>query len=323
MPMRRSSDEKDMSLKAVLIRAHRFVFFTMVIAYIALTGLAVYAVSVLDRNDVVRSIDTNVNAITAYLEQVSETGERVISEFTDEYRNKTRVVSVMITDAASLEDDESVLEEIRVAVDAEEVSVFTHDGSIAATTASYGKSASIDPEFKAHLNERNYSGAVAYEDEESPYIVAASQLKDDGYMLQITFDAKPLIELSENNSLASAARNFPLYTEGNTVIIDEESFTYVSHTSKNKIGTKCSLAKEQFKRNKSKFDDVLSNESVMVRYHKYDGYIIAAFVPYDDIFKASYAVLGWMIGGGIAILTTAVLGMRMSVIKAMRTANDK
>ncbi len=321
--MRKSPDEKDMSLKAVLVRAHRFVFFTMVIAYIVICGLSVYAVSVLDRNDVVRSIDTNVNAITAYLEHGSETGERVISEFADEYRNKTRVVSVMITDAEALEEDESVLEEIRVAVDAEEVSVFTHDGNITATTASYGKSASIDPEFRKHLKERNYSGAVIHDEEEKPYIAAASQLKDAGYMLQITFDAKPLIELSENNSLASVARNFPLYTEGKTAIIDEETYTYVSHTSKNKIGAKCSLAKEQFKRNKSKFDAVISDQSVMVRYHKYDGYIIVAFVPYDDIFKASYAVLGWMIGGGVAILTTAALGMRMSVIKALRATDDK
>ncbi len=303
--------------KAVLKKAHRFVFFTMVIAYIALCLISVYAVSVLDRNDVVRSIDTNVNAITAYLEQGSETGERVQREFIEEYRTKTAVVSVMIPDPEALEENESVLEEIRVAVDAEEVSVFTGSGNIAATTASYGRSVSVDSEFTEHISEANYSGAVLHSDIAKPYVAAVSHLAK-GYILQIKYSAEDLVKLVENNSISSAAKNFPLYTDGYTAIIDSESFTYISHSSRSKIGTECSLDKELFKRNKSKFDTFMSGESVMVRYHKYEDYIIAAFVPYNDIFKASYAVLGWMLGGGVAILTIAALGMRMSVIIAMR-----
>ncbi len=315
MPEKNTEAARD---KAVLLGAYKFVFCTMVIAYIVICALSVYAVSVLDRNDVVRQIDTNVNAITAYLEQGTETGERVKKEFIDEYRTKTSVVSVMITDAEALSENESVLEEIRVAVDAEEVSVFSHDGSVVATTATYGSNVSIAQEFLEHIKDTNYSNAVLYEDERKPYVAAAAQLADKGYLLQITYDAQPLMSLVEDSSVSSVARNFPLYTDGDTVLIDHESFTYVSHTDRSKIGTECSLSKELFRRNKSKFDAGLSGESVMIRYHKYEDYIIAAFVPYDDIFGASYAVLGWMIGGGIVILTVTALAMRMATIRAMR-----
>ena len=60
----------------------------------------------------------------------------------------------------------------------------------------------------------------------------------------------------------------------------------------------------------------------MVRYHKYDDYIIAAFVSYNDIFQTSYAVLGWMMGGGVAILTVAALAMRMATISELRKCLD-
>ena len=304
--------------KTILKNAHRFVFITMVIAYVVICILAVYAVSVLDRNNVVRQIDINVNSIVSYLEQGAETGELVQKEFLDEYRTKTKVVSVMITDASSLEENESVLEKIRVAVDADEVSVFSHSGNIVATTATYGSSVSIDPEFRAHVSEKNYNNAVFHENEGASYITAAAQLADEGYLLQVKYDAASLSSIVEGSSISSAAVNFPLYSKGDTALIDSETMTYVSHSSKSRTGMKCSVDPELFRRNKSKFDANLTGDTVMVRYHKYDDYIIAAFVSYDDIFQTSYAVLGWMIGGGVAILTVAALAMRMATIRELR-----
>ncbi len=309
--------------KAVLRRAHRFVFYTMVIAYIVICIVSVYAVSVLDRNNVVRQIDVNVNAITTYLEQGAQNGERIEKEFLDEYRTKTKVVSVMISDATSLEENETILEEIRVAVDADEVSVFSHSGDIVATTATYGKNVAIDTVFQNHIGDRNYNDAVLHTDAKNAYVSAAAQLPEDGYLLQITYDAVSLISLMESSSVSSVARNFPLYSEGAIALLDSETLTYLSHTNPKKIGMECSIPAENFRRNKSKFDTILSGDSVMVRYHKYGDYIIAAFVSYDDIFQTSYAVLGWMIGGGIVILTTAALAMRMSVIRQMRTNADE
>lgn len=304
--------------REVIKRSNRFVFITMVIAYIAICILSVYAVSVLDRNNVVRQIDNNVNSITSYLEQGSKAGEIAQKEFLDEYRTKTRVISVMIPVVAELEENESILEEIRVAVDAEEVSVFTHGGDIVATTATYTNNVSIEPEFQEHIKARNYNDAVFHNDAEKPYIAAASQLSDRGYIIQITYDAEPLIKLMNDSSIDLVAKNFPLYSKGKTALIDADSFKYVSHTDSKKIGLECSIDPQKFRRNKSKFDEILSGETVMIRYHKYDNYIIAAFVPYDDIFNASYAVLGWMISGGVVILTVTALAMRMALIRAMR-----
>lgn len=304
--------------KKVIKRSNRFVFITMVIAYIAISLLSVYAVSVLDRNDVVRQIDKNVNSIVSYLEQGSKSGELAQKEFLDEYRTKTRVISVMIPVVEELEENESILEEIRVTVDAEEVSVFSHDGDIVATTATYDKDVSIEPEFQEHIKARNYNEAIFHNDDENAYIVAASQLSDKGYMLQVTYNADSLIKLMNDSAIDKVAKNFPLYSKGKTALIDAESFEYISHTDSKKIGLECSIDPEKFHRNKSKFDEIMSGETVMIRYHKYENYIIAAFVPYDDIFKASYAVLGWMIGGGVVILTVAALAMRMGLIRAMR-----
>lgn len=309
--------------KEVIKRSNRFVFITMIIAYIAICILSVYAVSVLDRNNVVRQIDKNVNSIISYLEQGTKAGELAQKEFIDEYRTKTRVISVMIPVVSELEENESILEEIRVAVDAEEVSVFTHGGDIVATTATYGKNVSIEPEFQEHINERNYNNAVFHADTEKPYVAAASQLSEKGYIIQITYDAEPLTKLMNDSSIDSVAKNFPLYSDGKTVLIDADSFEYVSHTDSKKIGVKCSIDPQKFRRNKSKFDEILSGETVMVRYHKYEDYIIAAFVSYDDIFNASYAVLGWMIGGGCLILTVTALAMRMALIRAMRVYEEE
>ncbi|MBQ8514295.1 MAG: hypothetical protein IJ496_02755 [Ruminococcus sp.] len=304
--------------RKMLRRAHKFVFFTMAAVYAVIYVISVYAVSVLDRNNVVREIDTSVNAIITYLEQGAETGERIQKEFLDEYRTKTRVASVMIPDVSALEENESVLEEIRVAVDADEVSVFSHAGDIVASTATYDSSVAIDARFQEHLSEKNYSDAVFREEAQQPYVAAAVQLSDEGYLLQITYDAQSLISLVENASVASVAKNFPLYSEGKTALIDAETLTYLSHTDQNKIGVECSIDAEQFRRNKSKFDTVLSGDTVMVRYHKYEDYIIAAFVSYDDIFDTCYAVLGWMLVVGAVILTAAALAMRMSAIRALR-----
>ncbi|MDE6021583.1 MAG: hypothetical protein K2H01_11385 [Ruminococcus sp.] len=309
--------------KIILKRAYSFIFITMVVAYVLMCVLAVYAVSVLDRNDVVRQIDKNVNSITTYLEHGSNAEELIEKKFLDEYCTKTRVISVMISDAETLEENESTLEEIRVAVDAEEVSVFTNDGDVIATTATYGGYIDIDPVFREHMGQNNYNDAILNSEADVPYIAAAAQLSDKKHMLQIKYDAKSLMMLMDNSSIDSVSRNFPLYSDGDTVLIDAKSFTYVSHTDKKKIGMTCSIDPESFHRNKSKFDENISGKTVMVRYHKYDNYIIAAIVPYSDIFGASYAVLGWMIGGGVVILTVTALAMRMAKIRMLREYEKK
>lgn len=307
----------------ILKRAYRFIFITMVIAYTFICLLAVYAVSVLDRNDVVRQIDKNVNSITAYLEHGSNTEELATQEFLDEYCTKTRVISVMIYDVSELEENESTLEEIRVAVDAEEVSVFASDGKVIATTATYDSNVKLESDFKEHIGEQNYNNAVLNNESDTPYIAAAAPLSDKKYMLQIKYDAKPMIAIMDNSSIDSIARNFPLYSKGKTVLINTDDFTYISHTDKSKIGLKCSIDPEKFHRNKSKFDEIISGENVMIRYHKYENYIIAAIVPYSDIFGSSYAVLGWMIGGEVLILIVTALAMRMAKIRILRQSEPE
>lgn len=307
----------------ILRRAYRFIFITIIIAYVFICILAVYAVSVIDRNDVVRQIDKNVNSITAYLEHGSNTKELAEQEFLDEYCTKTRVISVMIYDVSELEENESTLEKIRVTVDAEEVSVFSSDGKVIATTATYSNNVELENDFKEHFREPNYNNAVLNDKSDTPYIAAAAQLSDNKYMIQIKYDAKPMITIMDNSSIDSVAKNFPLYSKGSTALIDAENFTYVSHTDKSKIGLPCSINPENFHRNKSKFDEIISGENVMVRYHKYKDYIIAAIIPYSDIFDSSYAVLCWMIGGEILILIVTALAMRMAKIRILKQIDSK
>ena len=126
-----------------------------VIAVLAVT--AGYTVGVVSQNDVIAQIDTNIGSVETYLEKNKNTTTTLIEEFKEEYAAKTRTIAMLLAQDSSFISDDRTLEELRVTVDADMISIADVDGNVVASTDPSGEGVSIREEFRSHLEDTVYT----------------------------------------------------------------------------------------------------------------------------------------------------------------------
>ncbi len=292
----------------------RLTLISLTVAIIVLALTAGYTVGVVSKNDVIARIDTNIGSMETYLEKNHDAAELLTEQFKDEYAAKTRTIALLLAQDVSFITDDRTLEELRVTVNAERISVADKDGSIIASTDPSSEGNTVREEFRSHLSEKVYTDVLFLLDSDEPVIAAASSLEYG--MVQITFSEESVVSLLQEADIANTAQDMPLYSSGTTAVIGVDNFTYISCTDGDKIGTKLEYDTDMFRKNKGKFD-VRSDEGEkqMLHYQISGDYIIMAVVPYDDINHMRNVVVSWILCGGAIMLVVVCLALRMQFLK--------
>ena len=114
---------------------YRFVFLCMLIVVVGLCLVAGYSVRVLDQNQVIQQVDTNMEAAKVRLDRDAEASATMMEDLRNEYASKTRVVAMLLEEQKDWSsENETILEELRVVIDADQISVSNETGILIAST---------------------------------------------------------------------------------------------------------------------------------------------------------------------------------------------
>lgn len=166
---------------------------SMAVCIAVLAIAAGYTVGVVSQNNVIAQIDVNIGSIETYLEKNHNATQLLTDEFKEDYSAKTRTIAMLLAQDSSFITDDRTLEELRVTVNADMISVADADGNVVASTDPSGAGTSIREEFRSHLEEDVYTDALFLLDSDTPTIVAASSLDGGHGMVQITFSADSVV----------------------------------------------------------------------------------------------------------------------------------
>ena len=99
------------------------------IVVIGLCLVAGYSVRVLDQNQVIQQVDTNMEAAKVRLDRDAEASATMMEDLRNEYASKTRVVAMLLEEQKDWSsENETILEELRVVIDADQISVSNETG---------------------------------------------------------------------------------------------------------------------------------------------------------------------------------------------------
>ena len=179
-------------------KLYRSVILCVAICIAVLACSAGYTVGVVGMNNVIAQIDVNIGSIEAYLEKNQNATELLTEEFKEDYSAKTRTIAMLLSQDSSFITDDRTLEELRVTVNADMISISDHEGNVIASTDPSGAGNSIREEFRSHLTDDVYTDVLFLLDSDTPTIVAASSLDGGNGLVQITFSADSVVSLLQD-----------------------------------------------------------------------------------------------------------------------------
>ena len=297
-------------------QSYRWVLLSMLVTILVLAAAAGYTIGVVSKNQAVSQIDVNIGSVEAYLQKNENQASQLTEELKEDYISKTRTTAMILSEDASFLTDDRTLEELRVTVNADRISVSDDRGNITASTDPSGEGSTVREEFLSHLSDNVYTDVLFLLDSDSPTIVAASTLGESGGLVQITFPAASTVNILQEADLANTASDMPLYASGETAIVQADTLEYISCTDPQKIGQK--MAENLFQtRHKSGTLDVKTDDgaAAMLRYQTSGDYVIFATVPYSDIYHMRNVVVGWIAAGGVLMAVVSCLSLRMLLLR--------
>ncbi len=246
---------------------YRWVLLSLIVAILLLVIVANYTVGIVSKNDVVAQIDVNLATAEDYLSKNEDAANLLFAEYEEDYIAKTRTVAMLLQQEETTEVDEQMLEELRVTVNADRISISDSEGNITASTDLSSEGDTIRTEFQSHLSETVYTDVLFLLESDTPMIVAASTLDNGNGLVQITYPAETVVELLQEADLANFASDVPLYTEGMTALLDADTLCYISCTDTSLIGEAVAYDASLLSEKKGRFDVVdADGEKVMVKY---------------------------------------------------------
>ena len=216
-------------------KLYRSVILCVAICIAVLACSAGYTVGVVGMNNVIAQIDVNIGSIEAYLEKNQNATELLTEEFKEDYSAKTRTIAMLLSQDSSFITDDRTLEELRVTVNADMISISDHEGNVIASTDPSGAGNSIREEFRSHLTDDVYTDVLFLLDSDTPTIVAASSLDGGNGLVQITFSADSVVSLLQDADWANIASDMPLYSSGTTAILETDTLKYISCTNAERL----------------------------------------------------------------------------------------
>lgn len=294
---------------------YRAMILTSLICTLIMGFLVYYSIGVVDRASYKSEASQRLNDICITLENNSRETSEVMEQVYEDYKSKTRVVAMMLSKTPEIMTDESSLEELRMAVGANIISVSDKSGEIQFSTDLSSDKKSICSEFSEDVGNRVFADIlVRTSNGETTIIAGASRLDEDG-IIQIEFSPDALDELADYTNITSYITGSPLFVSGCTAIIDKTTYRYVSHTNKLLSGSAVQFPKKKFIGEKGWFKSEYGGSDAMIVYRfSNDDTIVIGIVPYSEIYGRRNSIIKWTLLICVILTITVILSVRQRVL---------
>ena len=236
---------------------YRIIIAPLILSVLVIS-LAYYSIGVVEKN----------NAVAASLNHIELTNENykkseteyiaLIKKLCYEYESKAKTISIILSQFPISLAEDMALEELRIAIGAEDISLSDKTGLIVYSTSAGNQKTYIDKHFSAGLDISNFSETHIENDKHT--FVAAVSRRDAGGLLICRFSNTTLNH--GNVSFSFPKDESSLITA--TAIINKSEMTYQHHTNSQLKNKNCMIEKEKFETDKQSFSYKISGKSSLV-----------------------------------------------------------
>jgi len=307
-----------MNKKAV----YSFLIISLAVCSGLIIFLCYYIIGIIELSSVSNVIEKRFVTIAAAIQKNEQETENYVLQFSEDNIAKAKSFSFMLNHSTEELLDAESLEEIRVALKADELIVTDENARVIAGTSAYiGQNFSnndVYRQFLPILEDRSAAFTVNSEKDGVIYQYAGAARSDSTGIVVVKLSAKRLEQAVRLSDISTVTADFPILKKGKTAIIDISSWTFVSHTDEKYISAPVQIDVSRFSELDSEkiydFKIKFDNIKYYVFYKEYNGRIISAFVPVSEVFShRNYMVTGLLIGA-VILTITAVLSVRSKLI---------
>lgn len=286
-----------------------FMILCMLISSFICTFLSYYSTGVVERSQARRIIDDRLDMMSEKIEEGYNEAVVIRNQVCENYEYRAKMIALMISQSTSSISDENSLEEMRIAINADEINITDSSGMIEYST-SYHKGSYAEQIFIDNMSDRNFTKAIIAEDEGSEKIIIGTARVDETGIIQITFTTDNIEQLVSYFDISKVTSEYPLLNSGCMAVIDRKSYTYLSHTDSALTDTAVQIPAEKFNGEKYNFYSYYNGNKVFIRYRIYDDKIIFGMLPADEIYSSRNMVTVW-----VAVISIILSGISCLVLR--------
>jgi hypothetical protein len=296
---------------------HKDITIPMVVATILLSLLAFYCSGVVEFNIHKDIIDVRLQKIVERLSADEEEKTTIQDGIVSDCEEKAKMVSMLIAQSSGELSYELSLEEIRIILNADEITIFNAQGNVEYSTSTYTSTDTLSSDFMPYIKDKTFT--KSFSDSSGRIVTGTARLDADGIIV-LTFSSGSMESMLKSTDISTVTSEYPLFKEGITAIIDNETYNYLSHTDVSLVGTPSQLPKDKFNfdKEKSGFFYSVGGKKCYIRYLIHDDKIIVGVVPCSEIYRARNSVVRWMVFCGVVLTVIAVLCGRFKMLKVIK-----
>lgn len=291
---------------------YRIIIIPAFICIFALSLIAFYILSVVNESEAIGVINKRLEIVCDDVESKISQSNSNNSRLYNEYRSRARAVSLLLSDSAERLGDEDMLEEIRVAIDADVICVSDENGVIKYSTEMSVEETMVFDEFLPAVENRAFSEAITSESDHKAVYTGSSRLDEPG-VVQIKFSLKDYHNVNVSDTLT----NMSIMKHGHLAIVDVEDYSYISHTNSKKNGTVMQFPVEEFSGKSGVFSSEYEGKDVLVSYKKQDEIIVLGFLPESEVYKQRNVAVNWAIFSMLILTSVIALVLRNYMLRKM------
>lgn len=296
-------------------KPYKIIIIPASICIAAISFLSFYITGVIDRSAASSLLDERLKTVCEVIDDRTVSIEKVNEEIKDSFCVRARAISILMSKNTDIFNDETLFEEMRVAVGADVISVTDSDGIIIySTDMSVEKTSALD-DFKVAVNNKVFSEAVIYSSENDMRIVTGTSRLDSPGIIQIQFALSNYQRQIEHTGLSSVVSQMPVMKHGHLAVIDTETNTYISHTDNYLNGGSVQFPSDSFSKNEGSFSSDYDGKNVLVKYKKHDDKTVMGILPYSEIYQRRNAVVKWVLFSTIIVTFIIILALRNYILR--------
>ncbi len=299
-------------------KIYRAVAVATAIACSVLVFCTWYVVGIVEKNNTKKILEARVSSISEIMYKQEAKYKNMSELVSDEYKTKARAVAIMLSKNTDIMTDELLLEEMRMSIGADAISIFDKYIQLEYSTSMDKTSEKYVHKFEQAINNKLFSVAQIDTNYDIPkVIVGCSRLDNPGIVL-IEYTAENMNVIVELiNSISEMAVTIPIMKTGSLAVIDSNSMNYIAHTDENMIGKSSGFQLDTHfvgKVTYDFFDCEINGKDVLLHFDFCNNNVVIGYIPYSEIYNVRNNTIQWVIVVGAIVAIVVTLTLRSKVL---------
>lgn len=295
----------------------------MIIGSTVLCLLAFYIFGIVDNASAASLVSNTFSSLQNQIVISQDEVDNMMKQFGEDNTAKAKALAIIIYQNKKSLTSVDSLEEVRVALDADEILVTDESGNIVVSTTPFTDfNISLHPIFKnfvSGLADKSYNQLYnVIENDKVIQYVSCSRFDNDGIVI-MKIDTKYISKSVQYAGITSVLSGQSLVSGGKVFIIDGQQWKYLSHTSADKTGETVQFEKDKFKIIDDdvirKFSETVDGVKCQMYYQNYEGNLICISLPKSKIYLRRNYVCGSILVAMVVLIIVGFLALRNKLIQ--------